>query len=106
MRRSFSAFTLVVFLCACLGQPASQPDAKKAEDACAAACRTALESKQDLSSGPCLSEKLMNDWVCDVAHSPRTAADNQPENQCQAFRKGEAHHFTEVDTECRVIRTY
>lgn len=66
------------------------------------------KSKQDLSNGPCLpdnnSDWNVNDWVCDVAHSPRQDVDDLTENQCQAFRNGQAHHFVEVDTECNLIR--
>lgn len=63
---------------------------------------------RNLSSGPCLSDNNpdwnVNDWVCDVAHSPRQAVDDLPENQCQAFRNGQAHHFVEVDTSCNLIK--
>jgi len=106
MEKTFTAFALIAFLCGCVSQPVNQSDAQKAEDACIAACKTALEGSQDLNSGPCLSEQITNDWVCDVAHSPRMPVDNQPENQCQAFRNGEAHHFVEVDLQCNVLKVY
>jgi len=32
-------------------------------------------------SGPCLSEEIIPDWACDIAHSPRQDADNDPANQ-------------------------
>ena len=52
---------------------------------------------------------LRNTWtfeclVCDVAHSPREAVDDLPENQCADFREGRAHHFVEVTPDCRFIR--
>ncbi len=59
---------------------------------------------QDFSSGPCLSNEIKPDWVCDIAHSPRQDIDNLPENQCSALREGRAHHFVEVDENCDVIR--
>jgi len=51
----------------------------------------------DFSNGPCISENLMPDWVADTAHNPRQSVDNLPENQCQSFREGRAHHFVELD---------
>lgn len=60
----------------------------------------------DFSSGPCLSNDLMPDWVADIAHDPRTAEDDLPENQCSAFREGKAHHFVELDLEGNLIRAY
>ena len=38
-----------------------------------------------------------------VAHSPREAVDDLPENQCADFRGG-AHHFVEVAPDRRLIR--
>jgi hypothetical protein len=61
----------------------------------------------DLSDGPCLTDggvEFYDDWVCDVAHSPREPVDNLPENQCQAFRNDEAHHFVEVSPQCEFIK--
>lgn len=62
----------------------------------------------DLSAGPCLSDGnedwKHDDWVCDVAHSPREAIDNLPENQCEDFREGRASHFVEVSPDCEFIR--
>lgn len=60
------------------------------------------------TSGLCLSDNNIDwnvaDWVCDIAHSPRTEVDNLPENQCQEFRLGNAKHFVEVDKDCKLIR--
>lgn len=58
----------------------------------------------DFSAGPCLSDALMPDWVLDIAHSPRTAADDLPANQCPAYREGRAHHFVELDPDGNLIR--
>lgn len=60
----------------------------------------------DFSSGPCLAEDLMPDWVADIASNPRQAVDNLAENQCQSFRNGQAHHFVELDPEGAFIRAY
>lgn len=61
---------------------------------------------RNMTEGPCLSDEIIPDWVCDVAHSPRQEVDNQSKNQCLAFREGKAHHFVELDLEGNVIKTY
>jgi hypothetical protein len=60
----------------------------------------------DLRNGPCLSNDLAPDWVLDIAHNPRIAIDDQPENQCSAFAEGRAHHFVELDEDGKVINVY
>lgn len=60
----------------------------------------------DMSRGPCLSNEVIPDWVADVAHWPRQAIDNDPANQCPAYREGKAHHFVELDPEGNFIRAY
>jgi len=75
---------------------------------CIDRCRAAPVMNISLSSGPCLSDNMSWDvpgWVCDVAHEPRAAVDNQPENQCQSYLSGSAHHFVEVTPECEFIRS-
>jgi hypothetical protein len=57
-----------------------------------------------LSARPCLSNNAITDWVADIAHNPRTAVDDKPENQCSAYRDGTAHHFVELDPEGNLIR--
>ena len=61
---------------------------------------------QDFDIGPCLSDEIIPDWVCDVAHSPRQAVDDDQNNQCLAFRTGIAHHFVEIDGNCSLIKDY
>lgn len=58
----------------------------------------------DFSNGPCIANNLLPDWVADVAHNPRQPVDDQPENQCRAYREGIAHHFVELDPEGQLIR--
>jgi len=79
------------------------PDANVATDLCIKACQDALSEGMDLSNGPCLSNEIADNWVCDVAHSPRQAIDNDPSNQCPAYGVS-ASHFVEVDPECNFIR--
>ena len=58
----------------------------------------------DMSNGPCLGT-VAPDWVADVAHDPREAVDDDPANQCAAYRSGEAHHFVELDPQGNLIRS-
>jgi len=58
----------------------------------------------DMANGPCLGT-VAPDWVADVAHDPRQAVDDDPANQCAAYRSGEAHHFVELDPDGRFIRS-
>lgn len=58
----------------------------------------------DMSIGPCLSEEVLPDWCADVAHSPRQAIDDMPQNQCQSYLSGRVHHFVELDPDGNLIR--
>jgi hypothetical protein len=58
----------------------------------------------DMSKGPCLGE-IEPGWVADVAHDPRQDVDDEPENQCFAYRTGQADHFVELDPEGEFIRS-
>jgi len=84
-----------------------QVDKTLATVKCQELCQEILSTDgQDFDRGPCLSENLIPDWVCDVAHLPRQDVDNDSANQCAAFREGRAHHFVEVDGNCNVIKVY
>lgn len=67
----------------------------------------AMQKGVDFADGPCISEHLpgLSDWVADVAHDPRQAADDQPQNQCRRARSGDASHFVELDPSGNLIRT-
>lgn len=58
----------------------------------------------EMSRGPCLG-LIKPGWVADVAHDPRQAVDDEPENQCAAYRSGDADHFVELDPEGEYIRS-
>jgi hypothetical protein len=58
----------------------------------------------DMSRGPCLGV-VSAGWVADVAHDPRRPVDDEPANQCQAYRSGRAEHFVELDPDGRLIRS-
>ncbi|MBI5037597.1 MAG: hypothetical protein HZC01_02760 [Candidatus Kerfeldbacteria bacterium] len=66
--------------------------------------RKALLEGTDLSAGPCLTNQAIPDWVADVAHNPRQAIDDDPANQCSAYRDGTVRHFVEIDLAGNVIR--
>ena len=70
---------------------------------CIKKCKESLQRGENLSRGPCLSNQIVEDWVCDVAHWPREEIDNLKENQCPAYGST-AHHFVEVDPQCNFIR--
>jgi hypothetical protein len=96
----FSLIILVVFISGCT---TGTPDSSKlATEACIKECKSVKDS-MNLNDGPCLSNKIIDDWVCDVAHSPRQSVDNDPTNQCPEYGKS-AKHFVEVDQECKFIR--
>ena len=66
------------------------------------------KAKIDYSKGPCLANPLAQypNYVCDIAHFPRSPIDDNPQNQCSAFSQGTAKHFIEVSPECHIIGTY
>lgn len=66
--------------------------------------RQEKEKGKDFSAGPCLSDALLPNWVVDIAHNPRTAADDLPQNQCPAYLDGKALHFVELDVDGKLIR--
>ena len=58
----------------------------------------------DFSSGPCLSNAVMPNWVADVVHNPRLPIDDLPANQCAAYLEGGAKHFVELDLDGNLVR--
>lgn len=60
----------------------------------------------DFTSGPCLTNDLLPDWVLDIVHNPRISSDSLPENQCAAFVEGRAKHFVELDAKGNVVRVF
>lgn len=81
-------------------------DGNSVVSSCIARCKQVVASGADISSGPCLSDNIERDWVCDMSSNPRTPMDNLPDNQCTSFRQGNAKHFVEVDANCEVVRVY
>lgn len=103
-KREASSIVLIsalVVSSGCLGfQDTGKSKEELAKQKCIQLCE---EQNRNLSAGPCLSNNITDNWVCDVAHSPRKPVDNQPENQCPAFG-ATAEHFVEVDPNCNFIK--
>ena len=96
----FGILFLFVFGCV-----QNNSERNSAVEKCIQLCRSLISNNADIYFGPCLSNEIEKDWVCDVAHSPRIASDNLAENQCSFFREGKAGHFVELDTDCSMIKT-
>jgi len=96
-------FCIFIALSGCTNSPA-QP--KDAAEACQQLCKSALATDLAMPSSACIGNPMQSfpDYVCDLAHNPREAVDDLPENQCSAYREGKAKRFVEVDTNCNVIK--
>jgi hypothetical protein len=99
-RASLLASLLV--LAACGGGP-SESEKNAAIAAARQAYAEAVAQGVDMSNGPCLGVVMQN-WVADVAHEPREDIDDEAANQCEAYRRGDADHFVELDPDGTVIR--
>ena len=94
---------LALALAAGCGGGSDDGERERAIAAAHVAYEEAAAGGTDFADGPCLGLVLEN-WVADVAHDPREEVDDRPENQCEAFRSGEAEHFVELDPEGDLIR--
>src|SRR5262245_12736670 len=85
---------------------ASDDEKDRAVDAAMKAYQRAEASGVALAAGPCIAEHLNGapGWVADIAHDPRRDVDDDPANQCQAYRSGEADHFVELTPAGDLIR--
>ena len=101
-----AATALVAAGCGSSGSQVSPSDRDQAVDQAQAAYREVAGTGQDLSSGPCIADSLpgLPDWVVDIAHDPRQDVDDQPANQCQRYREGDAKHFVELDEDGTLIQ--
>jgi hypothetical protein len=103
--RASCAVACLLLLISC-GGPSSSSDKQQAIDAAQRVYQQAKARGTDFSNGPCIAEQLpdLPDWSVDVAHNPRQSIDDQPSNQCQAYRQGKTHHFVELDPDGNFIR--
>ncbi|MEM4268106.1 MAG: hypothetical protein QXK37_04735 [Candidatus Woesearchaeota archaeon] len=100
----FAMFVLATLTAGCASESKTN-NIELAVEKCIEECRARVAKGENLEYGPCLSNRIDDDWVCDIAHDPRQEIDNMKENQCDEYGKN-AHHFVEVDTNCDVIRIY
>ena len=94
------ACAVLPLVAGCGGEEADEETIRLAKEAYA----QAKASGVDMERGPCLGV-IKPGWVADVAHDPRQPIDDEPENQCEAYRSGEAEHFVELDPEGEYIRS-
>lgn len=85
-------------------RPGLWPEADTAVNQAQFVYKLKKEGNLDLSTGPCLSNDLMPNWVADMVHLPRQPIDDLPENQCSAYLEGRAKHFVELDLDGNLIR--
>lgn len=102
MKAGLAVAAAVVLTLAACGGP-SEEERNRAVAAAQEAYASAKAKGVDFASGPCLGV-VLDGWVADVAHDPRRSIDDRPENQCEAYRSGEADHFVELDPAGTVIR--
>ena len=82
--------------------PQGEGESFDASRACVKLCENEKAKGRNFSAGPCLSDAVIKNWVCDVAHDPRQDVDNLEQNTCPAFGVT-AQRFVEVDENCRII---
>jgi hypothetical protein len=105
-RRALLIWITVIMLAGCIRDGASDEEREHAIEAAQAVYAEHVAAGLDFSDGPCIAEELEDvpGWSVDVAHDPRETIDDQPENQCQAYRDGRTEHFVELDPEGNLIR--
>ena len=97
------AALVLIIGCASLGGT----NVESPSDECVSICMQQKETA-DYSTGPCLANPLPKnpDYVCDIAHFPRSPMDDIPKNQCSEFLQGNAHHYIEANPDCHIIGVY
>ena len=90
----------------CGGDDSSDSERDRAIAAADQAYDQAVLRGDDLQVGLCIAEEVpdLTDWVVDIAHDPREDVDDDPENQCQRYRDGDASHFVELTPDGELIR--
>jgi hypothetical protein len=56
------------------------------------------------AKGPAISQEVIPGWAADIAHNPRQAVDDLPQNQALSLRQGKVKHFVEISPEGDFIR--
>lgn len=107
MKKVFLATVLLLTACSFSSGPKPTPvnnDETRAVKAAKELYEKEKENIANLEKGPCLAQEIIPDWSADIAHQPRQAVDDDPANQCQAFREGKTHHFLELDPDGNFLR--
>ena len=108
------SLVILFLLSGCLQPGSSTPNsnlslvrASTPTDTCIKACRAARALGQNLDNGPCLLNPIPDkpQWVCDIAHNPRQAVDDEAANHCSVYIDKKADKFVELTPDCEVIRT-
>jgi hypothetical protein len=109
MNKLFLIIIGIILINGCVGGEIPESITQGVKSSCISLCNEELEKGTNLENGPCLSDNTPNwnieNWVCDVAHSPRENVDNLRENQCDDWHNKKASHFVEVYPNCEFIRT-
>ncbi len=109
-RLSLGMFLLLALLAGCItgddDDDTGDSEQTRAIDAATKVYEEAVADGVDMSNGPCIADELEDvpGWSVDVAHDPRQEIDNDPANQCQAYRDGRTTHFVELDENGELIR--
>lgn len=113
MKRNFAIFLILflsLILTGCIGE---KKQAEKTEkDLAIEFAKEIYKQKKskgtDFSNGPCIANPIseLPGWVIDISHNPRQEVDDLPENQCSAFRLGQANHFIELNERGEVIKIF
>ncbi len=62
-----------------------------------------LAQGEDLTSGPCLTDRLTQGWAADLVHSPRTTVDDEFKNRCPSDVAGTSK-VVELDLQGNFVR--
>jgi len=91
------------------GNPSQTPEqVKEQQDAivCALNLYNAEKEKGTEFNSQCLgvcNAGTGESYAVDIVHVPRTSEDDKTENQCEAYRNGNAKHFIELDSNGNVV---
>jgi len=87
------------------GNPAETPDYVLKQQEAINQAQTFYNAAKNLGtefSSQCLGS--FGDYAFDIVHVPRTAEDNQIENQCEDYTGGKVNNFIELDNKGNVVK--
>jgi len=84
-------------------RPLAMSKQDRIQEALSCALKLYEQAKESMElSSQCLG--VCGDYAVDIVHVPRAPEDDLPENQCEAYRKGEVQHFIELDKYGNLVR--